>query len=131
MVKQTGLGRGFGSLIPQGLDAAALVAGAAVDDGERVQQLAVGALQPNPDQPRTIFDPEALAELAASIKQYGIIQPLVVTPINGAGRNSPDRLASVTQSTYHIIAGERRWRAAKSKLFRRWCAPPKSRNGWN
>ncbi len=93
MVKQTGLGRGFGSLIPQDFDTAQLV-----EDGERIQKLAVGALTPNPDQPRTIFDENALAELAASIKQYGIMQPLVVTP------------ASVG---YHIIAGERRWRAAK------------------
>lgn len=110
MVKQTGLGRGFGSLIPQGLDAAALVAGAAVDEGERVQQLAVGILTPNPEQPRTIFDPQMLAELAASIKQYGIIQPLVVTPADGVrgGTNGTEK-----SGEYHIIAGERRWRAAK------------------
>jgi len=93
MVKQTGLGRGFGSLIPQNFDTAGLV-----EDGERVQKLAVDSLSPNPDQPRTVFDDTALAELAASIKQYGIMQPLVVTP---AGKG------------HHIIAGERRWRAAK------------------
>ena len=93
MVKQTGLGRGFGSLIPQNFDTAQLV-----EDGERVQKLAVGDLSPNPDQPRTIFDETALAELAASIKQYGIMQPLVVTP---------------AKQGHHIIAGERRWRAAK------------------
>jgi len=91
--KQTGLGRGFGSLIPQNFDAALLA-----DDGERVHQLALTALEPNPEQPRTVFDEVALTELAASISQYGIIQPLVVTP-NG--------------DMYHIIAGERRWRAAK------------------
>jgi ParB family chromosome partitioning protein len=106
MVKQTGLGRGFGSLIPQGLNAAALVAGAGTDEGERVQQLALGVLTPNPQQPRTVFDPEALAELAASIKQYGIIQPLVVAPVGPDGQTSDG-------GTYHIIAGERRWRAAK------------------
>jgi ParB family chromosome partitioning protein len=55
-------------------------------------------LSPNPEQPRTIFDEDALAELAVSIKQYGIVQPLVVTPVD---------------SGYHIIAGERRWRAAQ------------------
>jgi ParB family chromosome partitioning protein len=106
MVKQTGLGRGFGSLIPQGLNAAALVAGVGTDEGERVQQLALGVLTPNPQQPRTVFDPEALAELAASIKQYGIIQPLVVAPVGPDGQTSDG-------GTYHIIAGERRWRAAK------------------
>jgi len=92
-VKQTGLGRGFGSLIPQNFDAGLLV-----EENERIQKLAVGLLSPNPEQPRTVFDEGALAELAASIQMHGIIQPLVVTPA-GDG--------------YHIIAGERRWRAAK------------------
>ena len=91
--KQTGLGRGFGSLIPQNFDTGLLV-----DESERVQKLQLGQLTPNPEQPRTIFDETALQELARSIKQYGIIQPLVVTP---HGDN------------YFIIAGERRWRAAK------------------
>ncbi len=91
--KQTGLGRGFGSLIPQNFDAGLLV-----EESERVQKLSVTALAPNPEQPRSVFDETALQELAASIRQYGIVQPLVVT---GAG------------DTYHIIAGERRWRAAK------------------
>jgi ParB family chromosome partitioning protein len=91
--KQTGLGRGFGSLIPQNVDVETLVT-----SEERVQQIAVGSLQPNPEQPRTVFDEDALKDLAASIKQYGIIQPMVVAP-EGNG--------------YHIIAGERRWRAAQ------------------
>lgn len=89
---RTGLGRGFGSLIPEHVDVGTLVS-----EGEHVRQLAVTALSPNPEQPRTIFDETALAELAASIKRHGIVQPLVVTP-EGAG--------------YHIVAGERRWRAA-------------------
>lgn len=93
MAKQTGLGKGLGSLIPQTFDANLLV-----DESERVQQLAVTELSPNPEQPRTVFDEAALHELAASIKQYGIIQPLVVAP---------------EKNGYHLIAGERRWRAAK------------------
>lgn len=93
MAKQTGLGRGFGTLIPQAVDTSLLV-----EDNERVQKLAVASLSANPEQPRTVFDKDALSELAASIKQYGILQPLVVTPAD---------------SGYHIIAGERRWRAAK------------------
>lgn len=93
MAKQTGLGRGFGTLIPQAVDTSLLV-----EDNERVQKLAVSSLSANPEQPRTVFDKEALSELAASIKQFGILQPLVVTPANNG---------------YHIIAGERRWRAAK------------------
>jgi len=98
MARQTGLGRGFGTLIPQAVDTASLL----TDENERVQRVPVTALSPNPEQPRTIFDETALAELAASIKQYGIVQPLVVTP---AGEG------------YHIIAGERRWRAAKLAGF--------------
>jgi ParB family chromosome partitioning protein len=93
MAKQTGLGRGFGTLIPQTFDASLLT-----EENERIQKLAVAMLSPNPEQPRTIFDEDALAELAVSIKQYGIVQPLVVTPVD---------------SGYHIIAGERRWRAAQ------------------
>jgi len=93
MAKQTGLGKGFGSLIPQGVDVALLVS-----SDERIEQIPVEKLSPNPQQPRTSFDETALQELAASIKQYGVIQPLVVTP-NG--------------SNYYIVAGERRWRASK------------------
>jgi len=93
MVKQTGLGRGFGSLIPQNFDTALLV-----EDDERIQKIATSELSPNPDQPRRVFDENALVEMADSIREFGIIQPLVVSP-EGAG--------------YHIIAGERRWRAAK------------------
>jgi ParB family chromosome partitioning protein len=93
MAKQTGLGRGFGTLIPQAFDASLLV-----EENERIQKIPVAELTPNPEQPRTIFDDEALAELAASIKQFGILQPLVIAP---------------SDEGYHIIAGERRWRAAK------------------
>lgn len=92
--KKSGLGRGFEGLIPQQVDTAVLF-----EDQERVQKLNVGALSPNPHQPRTTFDDVALGQLAESIKQYGILQPLVVTP---HGHDS-----------YVIIAGERRWRAAQ------------------
>ena len=93
MARQTGLGRGFGTLIPQTVSPELLV-----DGNERIHKLSVTLLSPNPDQPRTIFDETSLGELAASIKQYGVIQPLVVTP-NDKG--------------YYIVAGERRWRAAQ------------------
>lgn len=91
--KKTGLGRGFGSLIPQNFDESILL-----DEHERVHRLPLNKLSPGDSQPRQNFDDEALAELAASIKQHGILQPLVVT-LDG--------------DNYHIIAGERRWRAAK------------------
>lgn len=89
-----GLGRGFEALLPQTFDKALVL-----EPGEKVQKLAVGKLQAGGFQPRKHFDQTALAELAASIKRYGIVQPLVVTP---AGSGS-----------YAIIAGERRWRAAR------------------
>jgi ParB family transcriptional regulator, chromosome partitioning protein len=63
--------------------------------------LAVADIVPNPHQPRTHFDPAALAELAASIAEHGVIQPLIVTETP----QQPDR--------YWLIAGERRWRAAQ------------------
>jgi ParB family chromosome partitioning protein len=89
-----GLGRGFDALIPQNFDSSILL-----DEAERIQKLAVDAVVPNRAQPRQLFDDTALAELADSIREHGILQPLVVTPAEG--------------STYRIIAGERRWRAAK------------------
>jgi len=90
---KSGLGRGFGSLIPQNFDDSILL-----DENERVHRLSLDKLNPGASQPRQQFDDTALSELAASIKQHGILQPLVVTP-RGDG--------------YDIIAGERRWRAAK------------------
>lgn len=64
-----------------------------------VTEVVVDSITPNPRQPRTHFDEEALAELADSIRQHGILQPLVVRPV-GKGK-------------YELIAGERRWRAAQ------------------
>jgi ParB family chromosome partitioning protein len=92
------LGRGFDSLIPKSVDTAVLF-----DDQDRIQKIAVGAIVPNPHQPRQHFDEEALNQLASSIKQHGIVQPLVVTP-NGQG-------------SYALVAGERRWRAAQLAGF--------------
>lgn len=66
-----------------------------------VQQLPLDAITPNPQQPRTYFDPAALEELAASIRAHGILQPLIVTA-------SPEQ-----DDVYWLIAGERRWRAAR------------------
>src|SRR5438874_2621833 len=60
--------------------------------------LPVDAIQPNPMQPRTVFHPDRLEELAASIRAHGIIQPLIVRKSGAA---------------YQIVAGERRWRAAR------------------
>jgi ParB family chromosome partitioning protein len=99
-VKKSGLGRGFDALIPKSVDTTVLF-----DDQDRIQKLAVTDIVPNPNQPRQHFDEDALDGLAASIKQHGILQPLVVTPL-GQGR-------------YGIIAGERRWRAATRAAIER------------
>lgn len=92
--KLTGLGRGFDSLLPQNFDDSLLLAAT-----DKVEKIPVGKLVPNKYQPRQEFDPEGIKQLAASIKQYGILQPLVITS---------------TDDGYMIIAGERRWRAAQA-----------------
>jgi ParB family chromosome partitioning protein len=93
-VKRSGLGKGFDVLIPQDFDKSLVF-----DDHERVQKIAVEELQANPNQPRQHFDKQALEQLADSIKQYGVLQPLVVSPLKAGG--------------YAIVAGERRWRATR------------------
>lgn len=90
---KAGLGKGLGSLIPTDFDPSLLM-----DSNDRVQNLFISDIQPNPDQPRRHFDDEALGELASSIKRHGILQPLIVSP-NG--------------DKYTLVAGERRWRAAQ------------------
>lgn len=91
---KTGLGRGFDALLPQNFDNSILLT-----DEDRIQKVAVSMITPNKGQPRTHFDEEALEQLAGSIKRYGILQPLVVTPQQ--------------DGQYELIAGERRLRAAK------------------
>ena len=89
------LGRGLGALLPTRPPAAAPPPHSPVDEN---LTLPINSIEPNPLQPRRIFQSERLAELAQSIQANGIIQPLVV-------RKSGDR--------YELVAGERRWRAAK------------------
>jgi ParB family chromosome partitioning protein len=93
MSKNTGLGRGFESLIPVNFAVDEVVA-----PGEHIKNLDISKIIANPDQPRKEFDETALKELSESIKQHGIIQPLVVTPY---------------KDSYRIVAGERRFRASQ------------------
>lgn len=99
-VKRKGLGKGLDSLIPENKSVKPAVkpekAEESVKNGE--QMLKINQVEPNREQPRKHFEEDALLELADSIKQYGVLQPLLV-------RKRKDY--------YEIIAGERRWRAAK------------------
>jgi ParB family transcriptional regulator, chromosome partitioning protein len=87
--KRAGMGRGLAAILPEADQSAA---------GE-LRELPVGLVKPNPKQPRTQFDQEALDALAASIETSGVIQPLLVRPLH--------------DGSYELVAGERRWRAAK------------------
>ena len=86
--KSHGLGRGLDVLLPE--------ADVSMSGG---QEIAIGEIDPNPDQPRRVFQEEAIAQLAQSIKDQGVLQPILVVP----GDNG----------RYRIVAGERRWRAAR------------------
>lgn len=123
-VRRGGLGRGLGALIPSapaepaaprpGADDRPTLVGAAVPAASSAPavpsvpsggvsphfaEVPIGAITPNPRQPRTSFDHEALAELVHSIREIGLLQPVVVRPMGG-GR-------------YELVMGERRWRAAR------------------
>jgi ParB family chromosome partitioning protein len=84
------MGRGLSAILPES------TADESVGD---LRELPVGLIKPNPKQPRTKFDPEALAGLASSIETSGVVQPLLVRPLH--------------DGSYELIAGERRWRAAQ------------------
>ena len=123
--RRGGLGRGLASLIPTGPadgghrlgEAAAdvVIGGAGVirdvpepavgveDIGAVYREIAPTDIEPNPRQPRQVFDDEALAELVHSIREFGLMQPIVVREVDG----------SVSGRRYQLVMGERRWRAAQ------------------
>ncbi len=90
MTRRRGLGSGLGGLIATAPDV----------PSSWLREVPIDAVVPNPHQPRTHFDEHALEELAASIREHGLLQPLVVTELVGGD--------------YQLIAGERRWRAVRS-----------------
>ena len=96
MVRRSGLGRGLEALIPAsvGPDGSPAEDGAAILD-----DVPIGSIEPNPHQPRQHFDEETMADLTASIREIGVLQPVLLRPIE------PGR--------YQLVAGERRWRAAR------------------
>jgi ParB family chromosome partitioning protein len=99
MTKKRALGRGLEALIPTGAPQTARAS---------VQHVSVNVIAPNPHQPRQHSDPEALNELAASIAEHGLIQPLIVTT---SLQNAPSGMQ------YQLIAGERRLEASKLAGF--------------
>ena len=93
-----GLGRGLGALIPTASPGRPPVDTPAVG-GVRLVEVPIDAVRPNPSQPREHFDPEALAELVASVREVGLLQPVVVRPVG--------------EDRYELVMGERRWRACR------------------
>jgi len=83
----------------RGLSAILAVSGARAADGDDLRSLAVELIVPNPKQPRRSFDDTALQALAGSLRERGVLQPVLVRPVPGG--------------TYELVAGERRWRAAQ------------------
>ena len=98
MARKSGLGRGLDALIPTGSSVMSPRDGGGTGTG--LQEISVSSIDPNPNQPRNHFDEDSLAELSASIKAIGLLQPVLVRP-----SSTPDR--------FELIAGERRWRASK------------------
>ncbi len=120
--KRSGLGRGLASLIPTGPadteaasmghrmgDAAADVVLGGAPDGSGVgavyREIDPSAIERNPRQPRQVFDDEALAELVHSIREFGLMQPIVVRAVPGAPPGG---------ARFQLVMGERRWRAAQA-----------------
>lgn len=121
--RKGGLGRGLGALIPTGpadgeRDALSPKLGSAAADvliggppapaneaGAVYREIDPAAIEPNPRQPRQVFDEEALSELVHSIKEFGLMQPIVVRALPVDGPGAPAR--------YQLVMGERRWRAAQ------------------
>ncbi len=102
--KRRGLGLGLGALIPTADPTPAAtppenVTPVTSEFGATYAELPISSITPNPKQPRTVFEEEALAELVHSIKEIGLLQPIVVRPVAAGG--------------YEIVAGERRWRASQ------------------
>ena len=95
-MRQSGLGKGLGALLPTSTEAPILEGGSTVG---RLVEINIADIRPNTYQPRSTFDDEGIESLAASIRELGVLQPILV-------RSTPE-------GGYELIAGERRWRAAR------------------
>lgn len=99
MARLGGLGKGLGALIPSDLTDGAATDSGGDPDRARLVEVPIEALSPNPNQPRVHFDEDSLAELAASIREIGVLQPVLARDMG--------------DGSYQLVAGERRWRAAR------------------
>lgn len=94
MARRGGLGKGLGALIPTEV---------ASEVDAVLREVPLSSIRPNPLQPRSHFDEESMASLAASIRELGVLQPVLVRRVD----------TSTGEESYELIAGERRWRAAR------------------
>lgn len=108
-MSKKGLGRGLGELIPE-------TSAFSHKEGEVVLSLPVDSIEPNPSQPRQSLDAGELASLADSIREQGLLQPIVVRKVG--------------ESRYQLVAGERRWRAAEQAGFLRVPAIVRETEDW-
>lgn len=92
MARRSGLGKGLSALIPPEVGSS---------QGSALREVPISSIRPNALQPRSNFDEEAMSSLAASIRELGVLQPVLVRSVEG------------DQESYELIAGERRWRAAR------------------
>ncbi len=93
MARRSGLGKGLSALIPTEVTG---------DRSSALREVPIGSIKPNPRQPRVNFDEETMSSLAASIKELGVLQPVLVRQAGGEAADE-----------FELIAGERRWRAAR------------------
>ena len=93
MARRSGLGKGLGALIPTEVTG---------DRRSQLREVPIASIRPNALQPRSHFDEEAMSSLASSVRELGVLQPVLVRVVDGDGAES-----------YELIAGERRWRAAR------------------
>jgi ParB family chromosome partitioning protein len=99
MARKPGLGKGLGALIPENESPEATATAATSSEGP-LRRVPVQSIRPNPYQPRKAINDESLVALASSVKELGVLQPIIVRPVDGE------------EGQYELIAGERRWRAA-------------------
>jgi ParB family chromosome partitioning protein len=96
---RSALGKGLSALISDETVASVEAVAASAAPAQTPNVLPIASIRANPNQPRKVFSEESMNELATSIKEHGVLQPILVTPVEG--------------DTFEIIAGERRWRAAQ------------------